>query len=56
MQWSAIDYMVRLDRKQNDVDYVASGDSINTETAREQWTFSRIQGGRWLLSAIQQLG
>ena len=55
MQWSALDYMVRLDREPVDADFVASGDHKTPETAQEQWTFSRVQGGRWVLSAIQQL-
>lgn len=56
MQWTASDYMVRLDRQPNNSDYVASGDAKKAETAQEQWTFSRVEGGRWLLSAIQQMG
>lgn len=55
MQWSALDYMVRLDREPTDADFVASGDSKNLETAQEQWTFSSVQGGHWVLSAIQQI-
>ena len=55
LQWTALDYMVRLDRKPNDSDYIASGNAIHPETAEEIWTFTRAAGGNWLLSAIQQI-
>ncbi len=55
IQWTAIDYMARLDRQPGAPDYVASGDRITPQNAQEQWTFSRARGGHWLLSAIQQI-
>ena len=55
IQWQASDYMVRIDRQPTDIDYVASGDPKATEIIEEQWTFSRVENGRWLLSAIQQM-
>lgn len=48
MTWSAIDYVER-DGK------VISGDRNTPVEATEAWTFVRIQGGQWLLSAIQQI-
>ncbi len=55
MQWDACDYDIRLDRQPADADYIASGDAQRPDTTQEQWTFSRVDNGRWLLSAIQQL-
>ena len=55
LKWSALDYMVRLDRNPGDADYIASGSATNSDTAEEIWTFVRASGGNWLLSAIQQM-
>lgn len=55
IQWDACDYDVRLDRQPTDADYLASGSRERPDTVQEQWTFSRAENGRWLLSAIQQL-
>lgn len=55
LQWSALDYNVRLDRQSHDSDYIASGTTNATEIAEEVWTFARSSGGNWLLSAIQQV-
>jgi predicted lipid-binding transport protein (Tim44 family) len=55
IRWTASDYMVRLGRQPADSDYIASGNPAASETFSEQWTFNRAQGGRWLLSAIQQV-
>ena len=55
MKWHANDYMARLDRQPRDPDYVSSGSLTIAEPAQEQWTFIRAAGGRWLLSAIQQV-
>ncbi len=55
LQWSALDYMARLDRSPMDGDYVASGSHNIPETVGEIWTFVRASGGHWLLSAIQQV-
>ncbi len=48
MTWSAIDYVERDGQ-------VISGDPRNPVEATEAWTFVRVQGGQWLLSAIQQI-
>ena len=55
MRWSSIDYMAKLGKNPSDADYVASGDNHTPKTDEEIWTFVRSQGGRWLLSAIQQV-
>ena len=55
MQWSAIDYVVRLDRSPGQPDYIVSGDPKTPTEAEEVWTFVRRRGGDWLLSAIQQV-
>ena len=56
MKWDAIDYMVRLDRDSTETDYVAEGSRTTAVSAEEIWTFTRAHnGGRWLLSAIQQV-
>jgi predicted lipid-binding transport protein (Tim44 family) len=55
LEWSALDYMVRLDREPHDTDYVASGSATNPVSAKELWTFVRAAGGHWMLSAIQQM-
>ena len=55
LKWSALDYMVRLDRNPGDADYIASGSATSSDTAEEIWTFVRASGGNWLLSAIQQM-
>lgn len=35
---------------------VVEGDANQPTTATEVWTFLRVRGGRWVLSAIQQVG
>jgi predicted lipid-binding transport protein (Tim44 family) len=55
MQWSAIDYIVRLDRSPGQPDYIASGNPQVPTEAEEVWTFVRRRDGDWLLSAIQQV-
>ncbi|HEV2673536.1 MAG TPA: TIM44-like domain-containing protein [Aliidongia sp.] len=54
LRWSAIDYTVRTSRGPTDADFVAEGDPQRPVEAEEVWSFRRSQGGRWLLSAIQQ--
>jgi predicted lipid-binding transport protein (Tim44 family) len=48
LTWRAVDYVERDGR-------VVSGDSATAVEATEAWTFMRTPGGRWLLSAIQQI-
>lgn len=55
LQWSAVDYMVRLDKNPSDSGYIESGSNINPQMSEEIWTFVRSSGGNWLLSAIQQV-
>jgi predicted lipid-binding transport protein (Tim44 family) len=55
MQWSAIDYVVRIGRSPGQPDYIVSGDPKTPTEAEEVWTFVRRRGGDWLLSAIQQV-
>jgi predicted lipid-binding transport protein (Tim44 family) len=55
LEWSALDYMVSLDKSPRDDGYVVSGSNGNTQSAEEFWTFARTSGGNWLLSAIQQV-
>lgn len=55
MQWSAIDYAVRLGRSPGQPDYLVSGDPKTPTESEELWTFVRRRGGEWLLSAVQQV-
>jgi len=52
LTWSATDYDVKLDQP----NVVLKGDKTTTIESTEVWTFMRGKGGRWLLSAIQQVG
>lgn len=55
LQWSALDYMVHLDKNPTDSGYIDSGSNTNPQVVEEIWTFVRSSGGNWLLSAIQQV-
>jgi predicted lipid-binding transport protein (Tim44 family) len=55
MRWSAIDHVVRLGAGPGMPDQVVSGDPRAAVEEEEAWTFVRARGGRWLLSAIQQV-
>lgn len=50
MRWSARDYTVRVD-----TGAPVDGRDAERVMATEVWTFVRAPGGRWLLSAIQQV-
>lgn len=50
LRWVARDYSVR-----SDADVLVDGSKIAPSPTTEVWTFTRAPGGRWLLSAIQQL-
>jgi predicted lipid-binding transport protein (Tim44 family) len=52
LTWSALDYNVKLDQ----LTVVIGGDRSKLVESTEMWTFMRSKGGRWLLSAIQQVG
>ena len=55
LQWRAIDYTMRSDRRPGDPAAVVEGDPQHLVEAAELWTFARSPGGHWLLSAIQQV-
>jgi len=55
LRWSANDFTVRLGAGGSVPDTVVSGDPRTPVEAEEIWTFVRQRGGRWLLSAIQQV-
>ena len=55
LKWSALDYLVRLDRAPGAPDYIAGGDPNRPIESQEVWTFVRRRGGNWLLSAVQQV-
>jgi predicted lipid-binding transport protein (Tim44 family) len=50
MRWSALDYTIRADGGA-----VVDGSKTARVDETEVWTFMRTSGGRWLLSAIQQV-
>lgn len=51
LQWSALDYNERIDHP----GAIVSGSPTQPVVAQEIWTFRRVHGGKWLLSAIQQV-
>jgi predicted lipid-binding transport protein (Tim44 family) len=53
--WTARDYTVSLTKQRGEPAYVVEGDDKNPTEASEAWTFMRYRGGKWLLSAIQQV-
>ncbi len=53
-RWSARDYSVSLNKQRGEPGYVAEGNDRTATEETEAWTFMRYQGGKWLLSAIQQ--
>ena len=55
MRWRARDYMVQLDGAPGNTGQIVGGDPRAPVEAEEMWTFVRRPGGRWLLSAIQQV-
>jgi predicted lipid-binding transport protein (Tim44 family) len=60
LRWSAVDYMVALPQSGPQAggggqDVIVRGDPSQLTEATELWTFVRSHGGRWLLSAIQQV-
>jgi len=56
LRWSANDYMVSAAARPGGQDVIVSGDPSRAVEATEVWTFVRgSNGGRWLLSAIQQV-
>lgn len=55
MHWRARDYTLRSGGNPRDGDLIVGGDAQHPAEASEMWTFARSPGGRWLLSAIQQV-
>jgi predicted lipid-binding transport protein (Tim44 family) len=55
MQWRARDYTVRSGGNTREGELIVGGDPQNLVEASEMWTFTRSPGGRWLLSAVQQV-
>jgi predicted lipid-binding transport protein (Tim44 family) len=56
LHWSANDYMVSSGAQPGGQAVIVSGDPSGPVEATELWTFVRgSNGGRWLLSAIQQV-
>jgi predicted lipid-binding transport protein (Tim44 family) len=56
LRWSANDYMVSAAAQPGGQEVIVSGDPGRAVEATEAWTFVRgSNGGRWLLSAIQQV-
>jgi hypothetical protein len=55
LRWSAIDQVLRLGSGPGVPDAVVGGDPRTPVEQEEMWTFVRQRGGRWLLSAIQQV-
>ncbi len=55
MHWRARDYTVRSGGSPGTGEVIVGGDPQHATEAAELWTFARSPGGRWLLSAIQQV-
>ena len=55
MHWRARDYTVAVESNPGSGEIVVGGDPQHASEASEMWTFARSPGGRWLLSAIQQV-
>jgi len=55
LQWNARDYTVSLSKQRGEPDYVVDGSEATPVESTEAWTFMRYHGGKWLLSAIQQV-
>ena len=53
-RWSARDYSISLNKQRGESGYVAEGNERTPTEESEAWTFMRYQGGKWLLSAVQQ--
>jgi predicted lipid-binding transport protein (Tim44 family) len=56
LRWTARDYTVSLSKQRGEAGYVVEGNEQTPTEVSEAWTFLRYRGGKWLLSAIQQVG
>jgi len=54
LRWSARDYTVSTTIPRGEPGYLIEGSEETPSESLEVWTFMRVRGGRWLLSAIQQ--
>ncbi len=54
LRWTALDYTHRTDRGPGAPGWLVEGSNTRPVEQQEIWTFRRVVGGRWLLSAIQQ--
>ena len=55
LRWTARDYTVSLSKQRGEAGYVVEGNDQTPTEVSEAWTFMRYRGGKWLLSAIQQV-
>jgi predicted lipid-binding transport protein (Tim44 family) len=55
LRWTARDYTVSLSKQRGEAGYVVEGNEQTPTEVSEAWTFLRYRGGKWLLSAIQQV-
>ena len=55
LRWTARDYTVSLTKQRGEAGYVVEGNDQTPAEVSEAWTFMRYRGGKWLLSAIQQV-
>jgi predicted lipid-binding transport protein (Tim44 family) len=55
LNWSARDYTVSLTKQRGEAGYLVEGNDEQPTEQTEVWTFMRFAGGKWLLSAIQQV-
>ena len=55
LRWKARDYTLSLTKRRGEAGSLIEGDDQQPTESAEAWTFMRYQGGKWLLSAIQQV-
>ncbi|HEY3919264.1 MAG TPA: TIM44-like domain-containing protein [Stellaceae bacterium] len=55
MHWRARDYTIRSGGAPQTGELIVGGDAQHPSEASEMWTFVRSPGGRWRLSAVQQV-
>lgn len=54
LRWNARDYTVSTTIPRGEPGHLIEGSEDTSTESCEIWTFMRVRGGRWLLSAIQQ--
>lgn len=54
LRWIARDYTVSSTIPRGEPGHLIEGSEETSGESREVWTFMRVRGGRWLLTAIQQ--